>query len=64
MTAATTAEWLTAAAIGTAAYLPIVAAAAAAGTDLPDVPTTVRDIPERTRFLLALAQLLDTRKDR
>jgi hypothetical protein len=59
--AATASEWLTAAAIGTALYLPIVAAVLAAGTDLPHMPAGgPREVTDRARTVLALAQRLET----
>ncbi|MFF9205104.1 hypothetical protein ACF1AE_25450 [Streptomyces sp. NPDC014986] len=60
MNAATASEWLTAAAIGIAALLPVVAAVSLAGRDLPHLSTeTVRDVAERARILLALALRLE-----
>ncbi|MFD6324230.1 hypothetical protein ACFWOL_15470 [Streptomyces sp. NPDC058442] len=63
MNAATATEWLTALAIGTAAFLPIAAATFAAGIDLPNLSRDgMRDTVERARLLLALAQHLETRE--
>lgn len=65
MNAATTPEWLTAFAIGAAAYLPIVAAVLLSGRDLPHLSAEpVRDTAERARMLLALARHLETEASR
>lgn len=64
MHAATTTEWLTAAAIGAALYLPFVAAMFAAGIDLPNVSLDgARDAAERVRLVLALGCRLETGED-
>ena len=63
MNAATASDWLTALAIGTAAFLPIAAAAFAAGTDLPNLSRTgAHNTTDRARLLLALAQHLESKE--